>query len=137
MYKDLRAVTLNCCLQLSPPLSPRPSGPSHPTSFQAPPNQPDLLLLRSYPRAPPCPPSPAPSGNSTSWGSPESLPVHTTSATAPITWWTCSCLLLQGSVQFSHSVMSDSLQPCGLQHARPPCPSPTPRVYSNSCPLSR
>ena len=33
--------------------------------------------------------------------------------------------------------MSDSLQPHGLQHARPPCPSPTPRAYSNSCPLSR
>ena len=33
--------------------------------------------------------------------------------------------------------MSDSLQPHGLQHARPPCPSPTPRVYSNSCPLSQ
>ena len=39
--------------------------------------------------------------------------------------------------QFSHSVVSDSLWPHGLQHARPPCPSPTPRVYSNSCPLSR
>ena len=39
--------------------------------------------------------------------------------------------------QFSHSVMSDSLQPHGVQHARPPCPSPTPRVYSNSCPLSQ
>ena len=33
--------------------------------------------------------------------------------------------------------MSDTLQPQGLQHARPPCPSPTSRVYSNSCPLSR
>ena len=42
-----------------------------------------------------------------------------------------------GSVQFSRSVVSDSLWPHGLQHARPPCPSPTPRVYSNSCPLSR
>ena len=41
------------------------------------------------------------------------------------------------SVQFSHSVMSDSLRPHELQHARPPCPSPTPGVYSNSCPLSR
>ena len=40
------------------------------------------------------------------------------------------------SVQFSSSVMSDSLQPHGLQHARPPCPSSTPRIYSNSCPLS-
>ena len=41
------------------------------------------------------------------------------------------------SVQFSHSVVSNSLQPCGLQHARPPCPSPAPGVYSNLCPLSR
>ena len=41
------------------------------------------------------------------------------------------------SVQFSHSVVSDSLRLHELQHARPPCPSPTPRVYSNSCPLSR
>ena len=40
------------------------------------------------------------------------------------------------SVQFSHSVMPDSLWPHGLQHARPPCPSPTPRVYPNSCPLN-
>ena len=39
--------------------------------------------------------------------------------------------------QFSHSVMSDSLQPHGLQHARPPCPLPTPGVYSNSWPLSQ
>ena len=37
----------------------------------------------------------------------------------------------------SYSVMSHSLQPHELQHARPPCPSPTPRVYSNLCPLSR
>ena len=43
---------------------------------------------------------------------------------------------LDSSVQFSHSVLSDSLWPHGLQHARPPYPSPTPRVYSNSCPLS-
>ena len=42
-----------------------------------------------------------------------------------------------GSVQFSCSVMSDSLQPHELQHARPPCPSPIPRVHSNSCPSSR
>ena len=40
------------------------------------------------------------------------------------------------SVQFSLSVVSDSLWPHRLQHARPPCPSPTPGVYSNSCPLS-
>ena len=42
------------------------------------------------------------------------------------------CLVL-----FSHSVMSLSLRPHGLQHARLPCPSPTPRAYSNSCPLSQ
>ena len=41
------------------------------------------------------------------------------------------------SVQFSRSVVSDSLWPHESQHARPPCTSPTPRVYSNSCPLSR
>ena len=41
------------------------------------------------------------------------------------------------SVQFSHLVMSDSLRPHESQHARPPCPSPTPRVYSNSCPSSQ
>ena len=40
------------------------------------------------------------------------------------------------SVQFSHSVVSDSLWPHGLKHVRPPCPSPTPGVYQNSCPLS-
>ena len=40
------------------------------------------------------------------------------------------------SVQFSHSVVSDSLQPHESQHARPPCPSPTPRVYPNPCPSS-
>ena len=40
------------------------------------------------------------------------------------------------SVQFSHSVMSDSLRPHELQHARPPCPSPTPGVHPNSCPSS-
>ena len=40
-------------------------------------------------------------------------------------------------VQFRCSVVSDSLWPHGLQHARPPCPSPTSRVYSHSCPLSR
>ena len=39
--------------------------------------------------------------------------------------------------QFTHSVVSDSLQPHGLQHARLLCPSPTPGVYPNSCPLSR
>ena len=41
------------------------------------------------------------------------------------------------SVQFSCSVMSNYLRPHEPQHARPPCPSPTPGVYSNSCPLSQ
>ena len=43
---------------------------------------------------------------------------------------------MANSVQFSLSVVSNSLWPHGLQHTRLPCPSPTPRVYSNSCPLS-
>ena len=41
------------------------------------------------------------------------------------------------SVQFSRSVVSDSLKPHDSQHTRPPCPSSTPRVHSNSCPSSR
>ena len=41
------------------------------------------------------------------------------------------------SIQFSHSVMSISLRPHESQHARPPCPSPTPGVHSDSCPSSR
>jgi len=48
-------------------------------------------------------------------------------------WFT---ILISG-VHFSLSVVSSSLRPHGLRHARPPCPSPTPEVYSNSCPLSR
>ena len=43
----------------------------------------------------------------------------------------------EGSIQFSCSVVSNSLQPHGLQHARLPCPSPTPGACSNSCPLSQ
>ena len=50
-----------------------------------------------------------------------------------IVLWNSNC---QCSVHFSHSVVSDSLRLHGLQHARPPCPSPTPGAYSNSC-LSR
>ena len=42
-----------------------------------------------------------------------------------------------GSVQFSHSAVSNSLQPHELQHSRPPCPSPTPGVHTNPCPLGR
>ena len=45
--------------------------------------------------------------------------------------------LVSMSVQFSRPVVSNSLPPHGPQHARPPCPSPTPRACSNSCPLSR
>ena len=41
------------------------------------------------------------------------------------------------TAQFSHSVMFNCSQLHGLQHARPPCPSPTPRAYPNSCPLSQ
>ena len=48
-------------------------------------------------------------------------------------WMMC----LFSSVQFSRSVVSDSFQPHEPQHARPPCPSPTPGVYPNSCPLCR
>ena len=44
---------------------------------------------------------------------------------------------LDHSVQFNRSVMSDSLRPHESQHTRPPCPSPTPGVHSNSCPLSQ
>ena len=51
--------------------------------------------------------------------------------------WFFNRILLFSSVQFSHSVVSNSLWPHGLQHARPLCLSLTPRVYSNSCPLSR
>ena len=49
---------------------------------------------------------------------------------------TMAFLITQGSVHFSHSVVSDSLWRHGSQHARPPCPSPTPRVHSNSHPSS-
>ena len=44
---------------------------------------------------------------------------------------------LNGNGPEDSSVMSDFLRPHGLQHTKPPCPSPTPRVHSNSCPLSR
>ena len=52
-------------------------------------------------------------------------------ASSPIISWQIS------SVQFSHSVLSDSLWPHGPEHTRLPCSSPTPRVYSNSCPSSQ
>ena len=47
------------------------------------------------------------------------------------------CIHQADSVQFSRSVVSDSLWPHELQLARPPCPSPTPGVHPNSCPSSR
>ena len=50
---------------------------------------------------------------------------------------TCAAFLARfSSVQFSRSVVSDSLRPHESQHARPPCPSPTPRVHSDSHPSS-
>ena len=49
----------------------------------------------------------------------------------------CEPLFSFSSVHFSHSVMSDSLRPHESQHARPPCPSPTPRVHSDSRPSSQ
>ena len=52
------------------------------------------------------------------------------SSNIPLIWGLCS-------VHFSCSDVSESLRPHGLQHARPPCPSPTPGAYSNSCPWSR
>ena len=51
--------------------------------------------------------------------------------------WTLELKIQFSSVLFSRSVMSDSLRLHESQHARPPCPSPTPGVYSNSCPLSQ
>ena len=55
----------------------------------------------------------------------------------PTGWNLLWVIIRKSAVQFSHSVVSDSLWPHRLQHSRPPCPSPTPRVYSNSCPLSQ
>ena len=51
--------------------------------------------------------------------------------------WKANCFHLYSSVQFSHSVVSDSLRCHEPQHARPPCPSPTLGVHRNLCPLSR
>ena len=48
-----------------------------------------------------------------------------------------TCYMLFSSLQFSCSVVSDSLRPHEPQHPRPPCPSPTPRVHPNPCPLCR
>ena len=70
-------------------------------------------------------------------------PCHHLPNQVPITSEVRSCIFSVNPVftvvlsQFSRSVVSDSLRPQGQQHARPPCPSPTPRVYSNSCPLGQ
>ena len=60
------------------------------------------------------------------------VPLWTTACLSCNSSWSCDLVL-----QFICSVVSDSLQSHGLQHARPPCPSPTPRVHSNSCLLSQ
>ena len=69
--------------------------------------------------------------------------MHRSLFTTPVAILTFSSYLasqkpsnLSSAVQFNCSVMSNSLRPHGLQHARSPCPSPTPGVYPNSCPLS-
>ena len=57
----------------------------------------------------------------------------------PEVWWKTTIAqlcIIQHMLQFSCSVVSNSLPPHEPQHARPSCPSPTPRVYPNSCPLS-
>ena len=53
-------------------------------------------------------------------------------------WWKgFVAQVMLSSIQFIRSVVSNSLWPHGLQHTRPPCPSPTPGVHPNACPLSR
>ena len=52
-------------------------------------------------------------------------------------WRFCNKSLSPPSVQFSRSVLSDSLWPHEPQHTRPPCPSPTPGIHPNPCPLTR
>ena len=59
------------------------------------------------------------------------------SNSCPLSQWCHPTISSFTSVQFSRSVVSDSLRRHGLQHSRPPCPSPTPGIYPNSCPLSR
>ena len=71
---------------------------------------------------------------------PKSMSIALVMPSSCLILW-CPLLLLHSifhvSVQFSWSVMSNSLRPHGLQHARFPCPSPSPGACSNSCPLSR
>ena len=66
------------------------------------------------------------------------LYIHSTSLYLHTFIYVCTCMLsCFSSVQFRHSVVSESLRPHELQHARPPCPSPTPGVHSNSGPSSQ
>ena len=92
---------------------------------------------------PPCP-SPSPRVCPSSW--PSSRRCHPTISSSVALFSLClqsfpaseKVIKIQfSSVHFSHSVVSDSLRPHELQHTRPPCPSPTPGAYSNSCPLIR
>ena len=66
----------------------------------------------------------------TTWMNPEDIRLNKTSQSQKGKYYI-------SSVQFSHSVVSDSLRPHEPQHARPPCPSPTPRAHPNSCSLSQ
>ena len=66
-----------------------------------------------------------------------SLSPRICSNSCPLNQWHHPTISTFNSVQFSLSVMSNSLWPHELQHTRPPCPSPTPRVHSDSHPLSR
>ena len=67
------------------------------------------------------------------------IPMDTAAWQAAVHWVTKRALFLESysSVQFSHTVVADPLRPHELQHTMLPCPSPTPRAYSNSCPSSR
>ena len=67
----------------------------------------------------------------------EGMATHSSILTWRISWTEKFGGLPSSSVQFSHSVMSNSLRPHGRQHARLPDPSPTPGACSNSCPLRR
>ena len=70
------------------------------------------------------------------------LKYHPKVNSSPTVWshsthFISSCMHLSASVQFIHSVVSDSLWPQKLQHARPPCASPTPSIHPNPCSLSQ
>ena len=117
----------------SRPLSPWGTGCTPPCTLSRP-SPPSFLstqevLQISLPHAPPMGPSP------------KDLPAHSIKGqkvqTAQAPYLLPGTKAHQPSVQFSCSIVSDSLRPHGLQHTRPPCPSPTPRAYSNTCPLSR